>query len=308
MHRHARRRRIAAPAGAVALLAPLVLLLAACPARPGGPDGNRDRDIGAGDAYVALGDSYTAGYLTGELDPASGGCLRSLDNYPHRVARALDLELTDVSCGGATTEHVTAAQTPTRGGPVPPQLDAVGEDTALVTIGLGGNDFNVFGVLVVNCVLAGQQDRTGSPCADLVAENPESLDNIGKIRNRLVDVVEAVRERAPEARILLVGYPQPFPATAGCEQLPLADGDVPFAHDALVSLNSAVSSAARKTDTEYVDVAGASEGHDICSAEPWIAGAAPPRPDGTAYHPYPEEQELVADLLLDVLGKDVEED
>lgn len=302
MHRHARRRGIPTRSGSAAVVVALALLLAGCPTARRVPEGNPDRPIEAGDRYVALGDSYTAGYLTGELDPASGGCLRSLDNYPHRIARALDLELTDVSCGGATTENVTAAQQPSRGDAVPPQLDAVGEDTALVTIGLGGNDFNVFGVLVVNCVLAGQQDRTGSPCADLVAENPESLDNIGTIRDRLVDVVTAVRDRAPDARILLVGYPQTFPATTGCAQLPLAAGDVPFAYDALVSLNSAVSSAARKSGAAYVDVWTASEGHDICSADPWIAGAVPPRPDGAPYHPYPEEQELVAGLLLDVLG------
>ncbi len=292
----------------MAVLASVALLLAGCPAEPRAPEGNGDRPIAAGDRYVALGDSYTAGYLTGALDPDSGGCLRSLDNYPRRLARALDLELTDVSCGGATTEHVTTVQAPSHGSAVPPQIDAVGEDTALVTIGLGGNDFNLFGVLIVSCVLAAQQDPAGSPCSDLVAENPEALDNVGKIRDRLVEVVGAVRDRAPEARVLLVGYPQPFPASTGCDQLPLADGDVPFAHDALISLNSAVASAARKTGAEYVDVGRASEGHDICSAEPWIAGATPPRTDGAAYHPYPEEQELVADLLLGVLESEGERD
>ncbi|MDQ6523329.1 SGNH/GDSL hydrolase family protein [Nocardioides sp. LHD-245] len=301
MHRQARRRRILRRGGTTAVAVALALLLAGCPATRRAPEGNPDRAIEAGDTYVALGDSYTAGYLTGALDPDSGGCLRSLDNYPHRLARELDLRLTDVSCGGATTEDVTAPQQPSRGGAVPPQLEAVDEDTALVTIGLGGNDFNLFGVLIVSCVQAGRQDPAGAPCADLAAENPKAQDNIGKIRDRLVDVVDAVRDRAPEARIVLVGYPQTFPASTGCAQLPLAEGDIPFAYDALISLNSAVSSAARKTGAEYVDVWAASEGHDICAAEPWIAGAAPPRPDGAAYHPYPEEQELVAGLLLEVL-------
>ena len=53
--------------------------------------------------YAALGDSYASGALIptpGSADPA--GCVRSNRNYPHLVAAALHLVLTDVSCGGAT--------------------------------------------------------------------------------------------------------------------------------------------------------------------------------------------------------------
>ncbi|WP_158296472.1 SGNH/GDSL hydrolase family protein [Nocardioides albidus] len=287
--------------GAAALaLALCIAASTACEDRAPEADGPPPR-LQAGDEYVALGDSYTAAFLTGETDPESRGCFRSLTNYPRRVAERLSLELTDVSCGGASTENITRPQQVAEGEDVPPQIEAVGEDTDLVTIGLGGNDFNLFGALVVNCVVAAQQDPTGAPCTDLSESDPSGKSNVAKIRSRLTKVVGAVRKRAPDARVVLIGYPQVFPQSGRCAQLPLAEGDVPLAHDFLRALDVAVSGAARKSGAEFVDVWSASAGHDICSADPWIAGASPVRSDATAYHPYPEEQELVASLLLDVL-------
>lgn len=156
-------------------------------------------------------------------------------------------------------------------------------ETALVTIGLGGNDYALFGSLILGCVQAARTDPTGEPCTEMVEE--ASKRSIARIRDRLVELVRAVHDRAPTARILLVGYPQVFPESEGCEQLPLAAGDVPLAHATVRSLNGAVSSAAHETGAEYVDVWAASAGHDICAAEPWAAGAAPQRTDGPAYHP-----------------------
>src|SRR5918998_3913984 len=48
--------------------------------------------------YTALGDSYTAGPLIPNQTGDPPGCLRSDRNYPHLVANALKLSLTDVSC------------------------------------------------------------------------------------------------------------------------------------------------------------------------------------------------------------------
>ncbi|WP_216074289.1 hypothetical protein, partial [Acinetobacter baumannii] len=51
--------------------------------------------------YVALGDSYAAGY---GILPSTGlpvpGCDQGQQNYPHQVAAALGLQLTDVTCTG----------------------------------------------------------------------------------------------------------------------------------------------------------------------------------------------------------------
>lgn len=90
--------------------------------------------------YVALGDSYTSGPdVPVQLGPtttpsAPSACQRSSANYPSLVARALGLQLDDVSCGGATTDDMTESQGPG----IPPQFDALRSTTALVTVGIGG--------------------------------------------------------------------------------------------------------------------------------------------------------------------------
>src|SRR5919109_3079172 len=62
-------------------------------------------------AYVALGDSYTAGpVIPVQLDDP-GGCLRSDHNYPHLAAPETGLApFRDVSCSGATTDDMTQPQ------------------------------------------------------------------------------------------------------------------------------------------------------------------------------------------------------
>jgi hypothetical protein len=45
-------------------------------------------------------------------------------------------------------------------------------------------------------------------------------------------------------------------------------------------------------------MSAASEGHDICADEPWIAGAPIAPPGATAWHPYAAEGQAVAALVL----------
>ena len=58
--------------------------------------------------YVAMGDSYAAAPGVGRANPPLG-CRKSKDNYPHKLADAADLDLTDVTCSGAPTEAVMTA-------------------------------------------------------------------------------------------------------------------------------------------------------------------------------------------------------
>ena len=58
---------------------------------------------------------------------------------------------TDVSCGSATTVNMTQPQSVPFGGTNPPQFNALATGDALVTIGIGGNDAGLIGV-VEECV------------------------------------------------------------------------------------------------------------------------------------------------------------
>lgn len=275
--------------------------LAGLAALGGCADDTGTRELAEGDEYVALGDSYTAAYLTGETDPASGKCFRSLENYPRRIAAALGLELTDVSCGGATTESVRGAQAFLDGTSVPPQLDAVSDTTDLVTLRIGANDFNIYGAIVVNCVQLAPSDPDGAPCTEASEQQAEEVaTRFELLRQRLVAVLAAVRERAPEARVVVVGYPQVFPEQGPCDAIRLAAGDYSLARDYNRRFTDALATAAAEAEVTYVDMWEASAGHDMCAADPWIAGRLPTG-GATAYHPYAQEQAQVADLVVDTL-------
>lgn len=290
-----------------ALALPLALGLAGCTAGEpvgDGPVAAPARSTGSPtaapteyDQYVALGDSYTAAPLVPPTD-GSTICLRSGVNYPALVARAMPgTELTDVSCSGASTANVTSPQTGQRGGRVPPQIGAVHPGTDLVTIGLGGNDDHLFGGILGQCVQLASTDPTGAPCRTAVDESSLTA-TFGHIRDNLVGVVEAVRDRSPRARILLVGYPQIVPASGTCDLLPLADGDYAFARSVTERLNAAVRRAADETSVEYVDLWGPSADHDICADDPWVNGRVTSGETALAYHPLAAGQRAAADAVL----------
>jgi lysophospholipase L1-like esterase len=284
----------------VIAIAMAVALLSAC-VNWGGDPAPGEGELRAGDEYVALGDSYTAAPGTGPVE-VKDGCLRSSTNYPHQVAERLDLKLTDVSCSGATTRHV---MNPQALGSIsrPPQADAVVGTTDLVTISLGANDFNVFAGILFACPAVRAKDPAGAPCTALdAATGKNSVKRRGaQIEKRIVEVVRLVKQRAPKARIIIVGYPQFFPSAGPCEQLPLAAGDFALARGVNELLVQAQLEAAAALKVEYVDMFTATEGHDMCAADPWIAGFKPARPQAMFYHPYPKEQRVVADMLVKLL-------
>jgi len=93
--------------------------------------------IPAGSQYVAMGSSFGAGPgLTPRAPESPRRAGRSASNYAHLVARALGLDLRDVTYSGATTGDIL--RTSARGQPA--QLDAVTPATRLVTLTGGGND------------------------------------------------------------------------------------------------------------------------------------------------------------------------
>lgn len=258
---------------------------------------HRGDPVRAGEEYVALGDSYVAGPALGQ-DVGPPGCSRTSGNYPHLLAGRLDLELVDASCSGATTEDLGDEQE-VGGDEVPPQLDALSEDTRLVTLGIGGNDNGVFSTSMLACARLASRDPDGSPCADEAAESPgEAGEHLEQLEEDLTEAVAEIEERAPRARIVLVGYPGVIPASGRCEQVPLARGDYTFVRRVMRLLNEALRGAAERAGAEYLDLAAASRGHDMCSDEPWIAGSTPTAP-AHPFHPYAEEAVAVADLLAE---------
>lgn len=252
--------------------------------------------------YVAIGDSFTSG--PGIPNLVNAACFRSDANYPSLVAARLDLTLDDVSCGGAATTALVGVQkTPV--GTVPPQFSALTKDTELVTMGLGFNDQGVFGELLTTCMELGREPGEGSPCRDHMNESGSDyfLDSIDLIQTRLTSALTGIKERSPDAKVVLVGYPQLVPERVRCAELPLAPGDYDYVREVMVALGQATQEAARATDSVYVDVLAASRGHDVCAGdEAWVSGiVADPAPGSVAMHPYAKEHRAVADLVVAAL-------
>ena len=273
--------------------------LVACQADDSGPGAlPQDEPVD----YVAIGDSYTAAPLVPNTD-ASDTCLRSTGNYPHLIAAELSARLVDVSCSGADTTDLTGQQV-NHGQTKAPQLDAVTAETDLVTIGIGGNDLSLFGSMVVGCLKLYDDDPQGTPCRDhnRRGEGDRLLELIPRIQGRLVRVIEQVRDRAPDATVVMVDYPQILPPSGTCpDRLPLAEGDYAYVDSINRALSDAIRTAADEAGVVSVDVYAASHGHDVCSDQPWVNGVATDPGRALALHPFPAEQQAVADLVLDAL-------
>ena len=243
----------------------------------------------APDHYVALGDSYTSGPGIPNQIPESLGCGRSDHNYPHLVAASLAVsQFTDMSCGSATTDHMTEAQPLPDGLSNRPQLEALTPDVDLVTLGIGGNDIG-FGEIIANCVARSLLLPVWAPCqAHYTSQGDELGARIDATAPKVAAVLAGIRERAPSARILVVGYPVILPADGpGCWPLmPIAVGDVAWLRTVQGRLNSMLAEQAAATGAVFVDTYTSSVGHDVCRlpGAKWVEGLVPTAP-ASPVHP-----------------------
>lgn len=251
--------------------------------------------------YVALGDSYAAGYGVGA---ASGqpvaGCEQSRSDYPRQVARRLGLKLDDVTCVGAQTANVISTPQRTASGTAPPQSDALGASTRVVTVTIGGNDLG-FASIVSSCValgadgpvLADPKFRTCKALYDtrgidsLVSriEGPVLYGSPGA-PSGLTAAFAEIRRRAPHARVFVVGYPAIAPDRAhtpsgGCfrpavlqadaappypqNSFPFTATDVAYLHAVEQRLDAGTRRAAERDGFTYISLLPATEAHSACA-------------------------------------------
>ncbi|UMG91133.1 hypothetical protein [Nocardioides sp. TF02-7] len=115
-------------------------------------------------------------------------------------------------------------------------------------------------------------------------------------------MLRAVVRKAPDADVLVVGYPSFVPEDGPCEGLPIAEGDLPLALSINRGLNTAMEKAAERVGARYVDVHAATRGHDICSDDPWVADGTASRGRAAPWHPYAAEQQATAEAILEALA------
>lgn len=246
---------------------------------------------GDGPRYVALGDSYTSGPSIPTQIPSSLLCLRSDHNYAHLLAERLDAaSFVDVSCAGATTESVLREQVP-----------AVDDDTELVTMGVGGNDAGLFATMLSTCSRVAEDDATGTPCRTAIgAVSERRLELIG---SNVESTLRDLRDSAPDAVVVLVGYPRILPDTGTCRAVPFAAGDYAWARGIEERLDVVLGRAAGATGTVFVSMRDASRGHDACAgSDAWVNGAVGDPARALAFHPFAEGMAGVADRVAERLS------
>lgn len=201
--------------------------------------------------YVALGDSYSSGVGAGDYVPASGDCLRSNNAYPRLWARQQDaVSITFNACSGATIADVRANQ-----------LDALDSETTLVTISAGGNDAE-FADVMTTCV-AGSE----STCADEV-ERAEKFIR-AELPGRLDELYAALREQAPNARIVVVGYPRIYELSGSC-WVGLSESKRAAVNSGADALAEVIADRAAHAGVAFVDAREEFIGHEICSGDRWL--------------------------------------
>ncbi|MCG5433866.1 SGNH/GDSL hydrolase family protein [Mycobacterium sp. MYCO198283] len=220
--------------------------------------------------YVALGDSAASAPLVPDRAPPTG-CLKSTNNYPSVLARALSARLVDVTCSGARTPDLVDRAQRTFAGPVPPQLDAVGADTQLVTITIGGNDVD----LASTASRCRRDALDAPPCAaELLADGDVVSAAITAAAAGWSELVDAVRARAPHARVVLVGYGT-FIRPGGCfPAQPVHPADADYFQAKVDELDDRQRQVAADEGVDFFDVRTISAGHDMCAPpdQRWIEG------------------------------------
>jgi lysophospholipase L1-like esterase len=244
--------------------------------------------------YVALGDSFSAGPLVPDARDDPAGCFRSTNNYPAYLAGYLAVRTyRDVTCSRARTRDLHLPQRMAFGQTAPPQLDALSAGTDLVTIGIGGNDFGLFGSIVGSCAALRGRDPGGAPCRQSFTRRIGGRQVDTKVRDarRVEDHVarglRAVVRRAPDAEVYVVGYPRLLPARGRCAAVPFAAGDYAWGRRVARLLNASLRGAAERAGATFVDLYPASRGHDACAgAQAWLNGSETLFGLAAGFHPF----------------------
>lgn len=260
--------------------------------------------IAPGTRYVSLGSSFAAGPGIEPADPdAPRAAGRSAGNYPHLVAERFGLALDDRTFSGATTTDLLQRH---RG--VPAQLDGITPDTGLVTITAGGNDIGY-----LSTILASSLPRVLRSVPTIRRRirsglDPDSMrERIAAMRSGLDLVLTRIERRAPDARIVLVGYLTIFPDDPR-EVAEFTDARwrtlSRWATATAARIDAVFAELAESHGCDHVDAGTASAEHHAWSADPWTHRLKFGRQDGVAYHPNAAGMRSVAGWVEDVLSPD----
>ena len=219
----------------------------------------------AGASYVALGDSYSSGVGTRTYISDGTSCQRSTKAYPYLVAQARGYTLNFQACSGATTSTVTSGQ-----------LGALNTGTSYVTISVGGNDAG-FSSVITECA----KPAWASDCAGKVNTANSFITNT--LPGRLNTLYASIRSKAPNAKVVVVGYPRVFNGEDCNAATWFSPDDESRLNATADLLNSKLSAAASAKGFTFANPTSAFIGHAVCGSPEWLNGLS--NPVSESYHP-----------------------
>jgi hypothetical protein len=202
--------------------------------------------------YVALGDSYSSG--TGAPPYQDLGCLRSSRSFAPLWASTHEVSsFTFAACGGATTSDVLNSQ-----------LGALNDDTDLVTITIGGNDIGFAEVMTI-CTLGGD-----TACVNAIDVALALANTI--LPARLDATYAAIRAAAPNAQVIVLGYPRLVSPTGSCGLINLSSTKRTALNHGADVLDAVIAErvAAAGPGFVYQSAIAHFDGHGACGPSPWI--------------------------------------
>jgi lysophospholipase L1-like esterase len=212
------------------------------------------RPAGAASAvsYVALGDSYSSGLGAGDYLSSGGSCDRSTRAYPEQWAGSHSpASFVFAACAGATTADVINSQ-----------VRALTRSTTLVSITIGGNDAG-FSRVMETCVL-----HSTSTCLSAVATARDFV--LHTLPALLRNTLQAIHAAAPNARIILLGYPELYDLSKSRSCIGLSTRDRIALNDGADTLDNVLQAAAAAGHAVWADVRGQFSGHEICDSGSWL--------------------------------------
>ncbi|MFC0110974.1 SGNH/GDSL hydrolase family protein [Kibdelosporangium aridum] len=218
----------------------------------------------AAGAYSALGDSYSSGVGTRSYYSDSGSCQRSPYAYPVLVAQQKGAALTFAACSGARIADVQNNQ-----------LGSLNASTAYVTVSAGGNDAG-FSSVITQCAKPWPYT-----CTTEINNANNTIRNA--IPGRLDSLYNAIRSRAPNARVTVVGYPRLFNGEECNALARISPGEQSELNKSADLLAGVISARAAAHGFAFVDPRSAFTNHAVCDDTEWINGLS--NPISESYHP-----------------------
>ncbi|TDN90860.1 SGNH/GDSL hydrolase family protein [Microbacterium sp. BK668] len=256
----------------------------------------------AGSPYVALGDSEAAG--TGNLPYVDQSCLRSKKAYPSVLAASLGTSVVSAACAGADTDDVllqvaTLAAT-----------GDLGPATQLVTLTAGFNNVD-WGAGLAACGENG--DPLSCQQALLAAQQA-----VQALPVQIATIIGAIRTAAPNAQIVVTGYPLLFgdvtnfcavgasqgaPVKFTAEQTMLVNSFIEGVNAAVAGGVAGYQQQTGDPGILFVDVAAGFDGHGLCdTGDRWISGLVSGKTTSDrGLHPNTAGQQAWAALIADAL-------